>query len=79
MGSMRDERRGPFRRLSYGQPPVTRAKEYWQIAISHARQNAVGYLALFIAISGSAHAAVSLPANSVGTGWDRGGSKTCHG
>jgi len=34
--------------------------------ISHLRSNAVGYLALFVALSGSSYAAVALPRNSVG-------------
>ncbi len=33
----------------------------------HVRSNVVGYLALVIALSGTAYAATSLPANSVGT------------
>ena len=33
----------------------------------HVRANAVGYLALFVAMSGSAYAALSLPPHSVGT------------
>jgi hypothetical protein len=33
----------------------------------HVRSNAIAYVALFIALSGSAYAATSLPANSVGT------------
>jgi hypothetical protein len=33
----------------------------------HVRSNAVGYLALFVALGGSAYAASRLPANSVGT------------
>jgi hypothetical protein len=33
----------------------------------HLRHHAVGYLALFLALSGGAYAAVKLPANSVGT------------
>jgi hypothetical protein len=34
---------------------------------SHARENAVGYLALFVALGGTAFAAAALPPNSVGT------------
>lgn len=34
---------------------------------SHVRGNVVGYIALFVALSGSAYAASQLPANSVGT------------
>jgi len=33
---------------------------------SHARANAIAYLALFVALGGTTYAAVSLPANSVG-------------
>src|SRR5579884_643716 len=35
--------------------------------IAHVRGNVVGYVALVFALSGSAYAASSLPANSVGT------------
>ena len=35
--------------------------------ISHLRDNAVAYLALFVALGGSSYAALVLPANSVGT------------
>jgi hypothetical protein len=34
---------------------------------SHARHNAVAYLALFVALGGTSYAAIKLPANSVGT------------
>jgi hypothetical protein len=34
---------------------------------THIRHNVVGYLALFVALGGSAYAAASLPKNSVGT------------
>lgn len=34
--------------------------------ISHLRSNAVAYLALFVALSGTSYAAISLPRNSVG-------------
>jgi hypothetical protein len=34
---------------------------------SHARHNAIAYLALFVALGGTSYAAVKLPANSVGT------------
>lgn len=33
---------------------------------AHARSNAVGYLALFVALGGTSYAAVSLPDGSVG-------------
>ena len=33
----------------------------------HLRRNAVAYLALFVALSGTSYAAAKLPANSVGT------------
>jgi hypothetical protein len=35
--------------------------------LSHLRANAVAYLALFIALGGTSYAALSVPANSVGT------------
>src|SRR4051812_26985527 len=35
--------------------------------LSHVRRNAVAYLALAVALGGTSYAAVSLPANSVGT------------
>lgn len=35
--------------------------------VAHARANAVGYVALFVALSGTSYAAFSLPANSVGS------------
>ena len=35
--------------------------------VSHLRGNVVAYLALFIALGGASYAAVSVPANSVGT------------
>jgi hypothetical protein len=34
---------------------------------SHARQNVIAYLALFVALGGTSYAAIKLPANSVGT------------
>jgi hypothetical protein len=34
---------------------------------SHARHNAIAYLALFVALGGTSYAAIKLPANSVGT------------
>ena len=38
-----------------------------QRVVAHARGNVVGYLALFVALSTGAYAAVQLPANSVGS------------
>src|SRR3954465_13913192 len=35
--------------------------------VKHLRQHTVGYVALFVALSGGAYAATALPANSVGT------------
>jgi hypothetical protein len=35
--------------------------------LTHARHNAVAYLALFVALGGTSYAAVNLPAGSVGT------------
>lgn len=35
--------------------------------LHHLRNNAVGYVALFVALGGSSYAAISLPAGSVGT------------
>jgi hypothetical protein len=35
--------------------------------LGHVRSNAVGYLALFVALGGASYAALSLPARSVGT------------
>lgn len=35
--------------------------------LKYTRQNAVAFLALFVALSGTAFAAASLPKNSVGT------------
>jgi len=35
--------------------------------LDHARRNAIAYLALFISIGGTSYAAITLPANSVGT------------
>jgi hypothetical protein len=45
-------------------------------AIQHLRSNAVGYLALFVALGGTSYAAVNLPAGSVGTRQLRNGSVT---
>jgi hypothetical protein len=44
--------------------------------LTHARHNAVAYLALFVALGGSAYAAVNLPAGSVGTRQLRNGAVT---
>jgi hypothetical protein len=44
------------------------------ILFTHARQHVVAYLALFIALSGTAYAASSLPRNSVGTNQLRDGA-----
>jgi hypothetical protein len=44
--------------------------------LAHVRNNAVGYLALFVALGGTSYAALSLPANSVGTGQLRNGAVT---
>ncbi|MGB0094883.1 MAG: hypothetical protein WBP81_20410 [Solirubrobacteraceae bacterium] len=35
--------------------------------LAHVRGNAIAYLALFVALGGTGYAAISLPANSVGT------------
>jgi hypothetical protein len=45
-------------------------------AIQHLRSNAVGYLALFVALGGTSYAAANLPAGSVGTRQLRNGSVT---
>lgn len=42
----------------------------------HARQNAIAYLALFVALGGSSYAAANLPAGSVGRSQLRDGSVT---
>jgi hypothetical protein len=44
--------------------------------IGHLRGNAIGYLALFVALGGTGYAAVSLPAGSVGTPQLRNGAVT---
>ena len=44
---------------------MTRLSLAAQSMSGHARQNAVGYLALFVALSGTSYAAVQLPKNSV--------------
>lgn len=44
--------------------------------LRHVRANAVAYLALFVALGGTSYAAVSLPANSVGTPQIRNGAVT---
>jgi hypothetical protein len=43
---------------------------------SHLAHNAVGYFALFVALTGTSYAAISLPANSVGTRQLRNGAVT---
>lgn len=45
-------------------------------AIAHFRGNVIGYLALFVALGGTSYAAMSLPANSVGTRQLRNGAVT---
>lgn len=37
-----------------------------QRVLCHLRSNVVGYLALFVALSGTSYAAIALPRNSVG-------------
>ena len=44
--------------------------------LSHLKSNAIAYLALFIALGGTSYAAISLPANSVGTRQIRNGAVT---
>ena len=44
--------------------------------LSHARNNLVGYLALFVALGGTSYAAISLPPRSVGTQQLRDGAVT---
>jgi hypothetical protein len=44
--------------------------------IGHLRGNAIGYLALFVALGGTGYAAVSIPAGSVGTPQLRNGAVT---
>jgi hypothetical protein len=44
--------------------------------LAHVRTNAVGYLALFVALGGTSYAALSLPAGSVGTKQLRNGAVT---
>jgi hypothetical protein len=44
--------------------------------IQHIRSNAVGYLALFVALGGTSYAAISIPKNSVGTPQLRNGAVT---
>jgi hypothetical protein len=44
--------------------------------LAHARNNAVAYAALFVALGGTSYAALSLPANSVGTRQVRNGAIT---
>jgi hypothetical protein len=47
-----------------------------QSIVAHARSHAVGYVALFVALSGTGYAAFSLPAGSVGTTQIRNGAVT---
>jgi hypothetical protein len=44
--------------------------------LAHVRTNAVAYLALFVALGGTSYAALSVPANSVGTKQLRNGAVT---
>jgi hypothetical protein len=44
--------------------------------LNHARNNLVGYIALFVALGGTSYAAFSLPAGSVGTKQLRNGAVT---
>ena len=44
--------------------------------VSHARSNAVGYVALFVALGGTSYAATSLPRGSVGAAQLRNGAVT---
>ncbi len=44
--------------------------------LNHARNNLVGYIALFVALGGTSYAAISLPAGSVGTTQLRNGAVT---
>jgi hypothetical protein len=44
--------------------------------LRHIRNNAVGYIALFIALGGTSYAAISIPAGSVGTRQLRNGAVT---
>jgi hypothetical protein len=46
--------------------------------LAHVRNNAVAYLALFVALGGTSYAAFSLPANSVGSRELRNGAVTSH-
>jgi hypothetical protein len=46
--------------------------------LTHVRNNVVGYLALFVALGGSSYAAISLPADSVGTRQLANGAVTSH-
>ena len=39
----------------------------FRLLVNHVRRHTVGYLALFVALSGTSYAAASLPRNSVGT------------
>src|SRR5450755_4758189 len=44
--------------------------------LHHIRSNAVGYIALFVALGGTSYAAISIPAGSVGTKQLRNGAVT---
>jgi hypothetical protein len=44
--------------------------------LSHVRTNLVAYVALFVALGGTSYAAISIPANSVGTKQIRNGAVT---
>jgi hypothetical protein len=44
--------------------------------LHHIRNNAVGYIALFVAPSGTSYAAITIPAGSVGTRQLRNGAVT---
>jgi hypothetical protein len=44
--------------------------------LAHVHSQAVAYLALFVALGGTSYAALSLPANSVGTRQIRNGAVT---
>jgi hypothetical protein len=49
------------------QPERDMQEEPVRTLINHARRQAVGYVALFVAVGGTSYAAVTLPHNSVGT------------
>lgn len=46
--------------------------------VDHVKGNLVAYIALFVALGGTSYAAVSLPANSVGTAQLRNGAVSSH-